>query len=85
MTITKANDNLKRGETNIFVFRTNINCKSAFLNLTRELEKLNGLHDCSIDLEDCDNVLRVECKYIPPERIIKIVEENGFFCEELTW
>ncbi len=36
------------------------------------------------DLDDCDKVLRVETAVITPDRIIQVMHEAGFMCEELV-
>jgi len=85
MHATALNEHQRQDMSDIYVFRTNIDSSSVFIHLYRELKKLSGVLDCSIDLEDCDNVLRIECVDTPGETIIEVIEMHGFFCEELSY
>jgi hypothetical protein len=67
----------------LFIFRTNIKRKSDFARLKRRLEKKPGIHLCTIDLRDCDRVLRVKCENVTADDIVEEVQMDGFFCEEL--
>jgi len=69
--------------TDLFIFRTNIAKKSDFSRLKGNLEKEQGIRSCTIDLEDCDKVLRVECENITMNKIVEEVTRHGFLCEEL--
>ena len=67
----------------LFIFRTNIDNKSEFLSLKRDIKKIRGAYSCTIDLDDRDKVLRVECENLDLAEIVKEVNNHGFFCEEL--
>lgn len=71
-------------KADIFVFRTNIESIAAFKELRQELEKPGGVFECTIDLEDCDKVLRIVCENLSEENIIELVESHGFICEKLA-
>lgn len=58
--------------SDLFIFRTNITQDPDFSRVKNGLEKVPGVHFCTIDLQDCDKVLRVECVNVS---IKKIVEE----------
>ncbi|HQT92949.1 MAG TPA: hypothetical protein PL001_13085 [Candidatus Kryptobacter bacterium] len=68
----------------LFIFRTNINEKPDYLRVKDSLLKRPGVRGCTIDLEDCDRVLRVECENIPVATIVQEVARQGFLCEELA-
>jgi hypothetical protein len=34
----------------------------------------------NVDLEDCDKVLRMEGNDIPAEKVMRLVNESGFYC-----
>ncbi len=68
----------------LFILRTDIDKRSEFLRVKYDLEKITGVQSCTIDLEDCDKVLRVECENIPIGTIVEEVIRHGFFCEELA-
>lgn len=68
----------------LFIFRTNINSRHNYAIVEGSLLQRRGVHACTIDLDDCDKVLRVECENIPMSVIVEEVVKLGFFCEELT-
>lgn len=67
----------------LFILRTDIDKRSEFLRVKYDLEKIEGVRSCTIDLEDCDKVLRVECENISMNTVVEEVVRHGFFCEEL--
>jgi hypothetical protein len=67
----------------LFIFRTNIKEKEDFVRLKNDLEKKPGIHSCTIDLEDCDRVLRVECENLSIDKVVEEVNKHNFFCQEL--
>lgn len=50
---------------------------SALNKLTRQ----NG--NWNFDLEDCDNILRVETQFLKAKNITNTLRNQGFYCEEL--
>ncbi len=69
--------------TDLFILRTNIDKRSEFLSLKRDLQKIPGVYACTIDLDDRDKVLRVECENLGIDKIVTEIKGHGFFCEEL--
>ena len=67
---------------NIYVFKTSIKPKnvSTVNDLLRTL-----IPNCnwSFDLEDCDNILRVESRRNIAELVSLHLTTDGFYCEEL--
>lgn len=66
----------------ISVFKTSIKERD-IINLSPALNKLEDLSKWNTDLEDCDNILRVESYDDIAEKIISILSKQGFLCEEL--
>lgn len=67
----------------IEVFRTNVN---RVFQSQQILESLSvSFPDCKInfDLEDCDNILRIEGIGFENEKIKNLVSLHGYWCEEL--
>ncbi len=62
------------------VFRTNVRRKRQAKVLLDILSKQFPLLHINFDLEDCDNILRVEGENICPETITGLVAENGYEC-----
>lgn len=67
----------------LFIFRTNIAAKSSFTSVKEELLNIPGVAGCTIDLDDCDRVLRVECRGVNIECLARQVRSLGFECDEL--
>lgn len=63
------------------VFKTNVQNHSDAERLVAELSKKNGILKINFDLNDCDNVLRIEAEKINPLEIIELMHSNGFQCE----
>lgn len=82
--MSKENPSTGTQLNELFILHTDIDKKSEFLGVKYDLEKITGVKSCTIDLDDCDKVLRVECENIPIETIVDEVTRHGFFCEELA-
>tara|TARA_R100001369_G_scaffold92340_2_gene136867 strand:- start:5824 stop:6042 length:219 start_codon:yes stop_codon:yes gene_type:complete len=68
----------------VLVFKTSINSKREVKVLKPDLNKLianNGYWN--FDLEDCDNILRVETQMVTATTITSLLKNHGFLCEEL--
>jgi len=73
-------------ETNlnhILVFKTNIDQLSAGCALSESLGKETRISQWSIDLEDCDRVLRIVSETLSNKEIISLINAHGFECAEL--
>lgn len=66
------------------VFKTNVNEVALSEVLIRQLLRHFPDSRVNFDMEDCDKVLRVEATHIMPEKIIEILNSNGYSCEVLT-
>lgn len=65
------------------VFKTNIADNLTAHMITRELSHHYPNGRINFDLDDCDNILRVESENIAPEHITNLLTCKGFFCEVL--
>lgn len=65
------------------IFKTNIEEEKLAKKLTSKL--LRHFPQCKInfDLQDCDNILRIEGNEIVAEKIIQVVNTNGYQCQPL--
>jgi len=70
-------------EAMVEVFRTNVRRKRQAKAVMDILSKQFPLFRINFDLEDCDNILRVEGENICPESIAELVAENGYECDVL--
>jgi hypothetical protein len=68
----------------VLVFKTSVSDNEEVKQLRPLLNKLirqNG--NWNFDLEDCDNILRVETQLLKAENISTTLHNQGFYCEEL--
>ena len=68
----------------ILVFKTNMVCAGCRQTVTDALSHFGEAIRWTVDLDDCDKILRVETANISPTAIIRVMHEAGFMCEELV-
>ncbi len=66
------------------VFKTNVAEVELSELLIQQLEDEFPDSLINFDMEDCDKILRVEASTIAPEKIIQVLNSNGYSCEILT-
>lgn len=67
----------------VLVFRTNIDCDARIHRAACRLCLLRGICRWSIDVEDCDHVLRIETETLTERDVIHVLNRAGLFCEVL--
>ena len=74
-----------RNFMNVLVFKTDIKSMPNVKAVKSLLLKIKSVVKLSVDIEDVDNVLRIEVlDELPENEVIQLVENNGFQCEVLT-
>ncbi len=69
---------------NLVILRTNIESENGVQIMRPVFDSHHAIHQWSIDLEDVDNVLRIETnELIDESEIIKLIQLNGFYSAEL--
>jgi len=68
----------------IHVFKTNIGFARDVKKISPVLGEESRIKKWSVDVEDVDNVLRVEAHRIASTEIISLIRQCGYSCEELT-
>lgn len=69
---------------NVLVFKTSVTGKDEVKKLKPLLNRLVNQHGYwNFDLEDCDNILRVETQSLSAPVISSLLQKSGFRCEEL--
>ena len=69
----------------LLILRTNIKTKKKVKEVKSLLNNHPLILNWSVDLEDIDNVLRIEAISSLNEREVKsIIQRKGFYCEDLT-
>lgn len=69
--------------TEVLVFKTNISSDSDVGKIGHVLTSKSSIARWTIDRDDIDKVLRVECDQLQPEEVIRMLHDVGFECEEL--
>lgn len=67
----------------IFVFKTSVKTKRQVKSLKPHLEKMLPDGKWNFDLEDCDNILRIDNEENVVLKIRRLINEQNFYCEEL--
>ena len=67
----------------IELFKTNVDEPGAAEYIIRLLQQTFPGCRITIDLHDCDKVLRLEGATIKTNTVKKVVQQNGFTCSEL--
>ena len=65
------------------VFKTNITEIEHAENLTFRIRQQFPTLKINFDLEDCDNILRIEGSFIPLDGIIELLTSENYYCEIL--
>jgi hypothetical protein len=76
-------DNISVSRVKVLVFQTDFFTKREVLEIHPLLDSLPGLKEWTIDLDDCDHVLRVEGTEITNEMIISTIGKVGYTAEVL--
>lgn len=67
----------------ILIFKTSVTTKKAAKSISPLLHKLLSNAIWNFDLNDCDNILRIDTKENVANEIITAMRGSGFTCEEL--
>lgn len=62
------------------VFKTDVEQVNEANEIIQKLLEHFPESKINFDLDDCDNILRVEGKTICIEKIIEVINSNGFYC-----
>ncbi|WP_134089209.1 hypothetical protein [Olivibacter sp. XZL3] len=69
----------------ILIFKTSISSVEEKRRIAAIMNKFPETASWTVDLEDCDKVLRVCAERDISAKIIDALTEKGVFCEVLTW
>ena len=67
----------------IHVFKTSVSTEEDILKIKQALDELLLPGTWNFDLDDCDNILRVESDTARASLVIRFMQEKHFECEEL--
>jgi hypothetical protein len=69
--------------SDVLVFKTNISTAEEVKRLSEILNIQKGVLKWNVDLNDIDNVLRIESHIMGADTIIALLCDGGYECEEL--
>ena len=67
----------------IYVFKTSVKTKSQVKKLKPNINKMLPAEKWNFDLEDCDNILRIDSEENLVLKITSLLNIHKFYCEEL--
>jgi len=69
----------------ILIFTTSVEKPEQVNKVKPLLTSVPDIKGCNFDLEDCDNILRIEANDISPRYIESLLQKAGFNCRELEY
>ncbi len=69
----------------ILIFTTNVEKPEQVSKVKPLLTAVQSITQWNFDLEDCDNILRIEADDITPRYIESLLQTAGFDCQELEY
>ncbi|WP_109435106.1 hypothetical protein [Aquimarina sp. AU119] len=67
----------------ILVFKTTVTSTEKANSISPFIDALPAIIRWNFDLEDCDNVLRIECTNDISQEVIDLLKRNGIECVDL--
>lgn len=67
----------------ILLFKTNLYSPELINQVKPVLQNIKGINRWNVDIHDCDNVLRIESTELSPRSVESLLQDAGYFCEEL--
>jgi hypothetical protein len=67
----------------VLVFKTNLTNPNRVHDVETSLDIHPNIFRWNVDLQDCDNVLRIEANDLSAKEIESILSNAGYYCEEL--
>jgi hypothetical protein len=69
----------------ILIFSTSVEKPEQVSKVRPLLTSVPAITGWNFDLEDCDNILRIEADDISPRYIESLLQKAGFNCQELDY
>ena len=69
----------------VFIFVTSVEKPEQVSEVKPLLTAVPAINQWNFDLEDCDNILRIEANDVSPRYIESILHTAGFDCRELEY
>ncbi|AYL96364.1 hypothetical protein [Mucilaginibacter celer] len=69
----------------VLVFATSVTQKRQLSRVQNLLTKEPDITQWNFDLDDCDNILRIEANDVSPRYIETLLQKAGIHCQELEY
>jgi hypothetical protein len=69
----------------VLVFKTNVTSKRKVSRVSTLLTSFPNIQQWNLDLEDCDNILRIVASGLSPRNVESALNSAGIGCEELAY
>ena len=69
---------------NILVFKTDLHSPERIQRVKPVIQNIDGVSRWTVDMHDCDNVLRIEATGLSANAVETVLAEAGYYCEELA-
>ncbi len=67
----------------ILVFITNLAHPDLVNDVRPHVQSLPGIQKWSVDMQDCDHVLRIEATALSPAIVESTLQSAGYYCREM--
>ncbi len=67
----------------IYVFKTSVKTKTQVKKLQPHINKILSCEKWNFDLDDCDNILRIDSRKNIVVKITELLKSHQYHCEEL--
>ena len=67
----------------ILIFKTNLDNPFIVNRVQPVIQNIPGIRRWNVDIQDCDNVLRIEANKLSPRSVEAVLQNAGYYCEEL--
>ena len=67
----------------IYVFKTSVKTKTQVKKLKPDINKILPCEKWNFDLQDCDNILRIDSRENIVVKITELLKSHQYHCEEL--
>ena len=67
----------------ILIFKTNLDNPLLVNRVQPVIQNIPGIRRWNVDIQDCDNVLRIEATKLSPRSVEAVLQNAGYYCVEL--
>ncbi|MGK6351318.1 hypothetical protein [Parapedobacter sp. DT-150] len=71
--------------TEILIFKTDVHTTERVQRVATALGTVDSIKQWTVDLEDCDRVLRIVALNLHPRRVEQLLAREGITCEPMEY